>query len=643
MVLRPLILFLVLVFWANTPAFAAPASSSDARLDKRVHLELEKTTLGRAVDALARAAGARLTVARDVADEPVLLFAHDQPARTIMDQLAELLDYTWRRTGTAEQPGYELFQSQRAARAEAALRKQDEDEAIVRLRAALRRRVDLASLDPQGLLETAERLEARQDPRLPPASVHQEMAGPLWRALARFAAGLDSGQWQALMEDKSLYFSTKPTPGCQKMTAAVESSLREAVPTMFPPGSRPNFAEPDDAEAFARLDQKTRDQWASAAGYRLRVRLERSDDEAILNVRPSTLLPDNFEGVQRMNAPGLVVSSEEVARSAVLLEPAGPADADRNPFWQGTAGFEVKPLPHDPSRPNRPTTDSANRILARIARAYRLNLIADAYRHIPFNLPALKPMDSLTLAEAMRRYVSPIGIWRKNSDFVRARRRYWYRDRMAELPIPWLERWSTTLRKTGQLTVEDVGTTCVQLRDAQIENLEAALHDRGVDLGTTTQFELVRKVKIFRMYGLLTAPQREHLRRGGGLLYGEMPAPARQWLERALSEHQRDSEDPPPLASAPPARLSTPRLIRRGSGFCFAPDPALRSGETNHSIIGYGGDTELEKLLRKRNDPVAVVFRFEQGSGFLYWSFVIPPVGIVPMDDRGSVTAPPAK
>jgi hypothetical protein len=86
---------------AGVPAAGAsarqPILDQDARLDQRVTVRLKKSPLSAVVAALGEQAGVALKAASGVADEPVIVYATDQPAREVMHQIALLFRYRcWR-------------------------------------------------------------------------------------------------------------------------------------------------------------------------------------------------------------------------------------------------------------------------------------------------------------------------------------------------------------------------------------------------------------------------------------------------------------------------------------------------------------------------------------------------------------------
>jgi hypothetical protein len=76
-------------------------------LEKRVTYSETKIPLGELVARVAADTGVPLTAARDVADEPVAVVVTDFPARELLEQLADLLDYRWSRRTS----GVQVFRS----------------------------------------------------------------------------------------------------------------------------------------------------------------------------------------------------------------------------------------------------------------------------------------------------------------------------------------------------------------------------------------------------------------------------------------------------------------------------------------------------------------------------------------------------
>src|SRR5216684_4958777 len=70
-----------------------------AALEKPVTYTETKIPLGELVQKVAADTGVKLTAASAVADEPVAVVVKQMPARELLEQLADLLDYRWARRG----------------------------------------------------------------------------------------------------------------------------------------------------------------------------------------------------------------------------------------------------------------------------------------------------------------------------------------------------------------------------------------------------------------------------------------------------------------------------------------------------------------------------------------------------------------
>src|SRR5262249_23242756 len=99
-------------------------------LEKRVSYSETKIPLGELVATVAAGRGGRLTAAPAVADEPVAVAVQSLPARELLQQLADLLDYQWIRHTPSPTPNsqpptptYEIWQDLASKQREEALRR----------------------------------------------------------------------------------------------------------------------------------------------------------------------------------------------------------------------------------------------------------------------------------------------------------------------------------------------------------------------------------------------------------------------------------------------------------------------------------------------------------------------------------------
>jgi hypothetical protein len=92
--------------WAGEPQRSALEGVPG--LEKRVTYAETKIPLGELVEKIAADTGCPLTAARAVADEPVALAVTDFPARDLLQELADLFDYRWRRPSSAVRIAYSV-------------------------------------------------------------------------------------------------------------------------------------------------------------------------------------------------------------------------------------------------------------------------------------------------------------------------------------------------------------------------------------------------------------------------------------------------------------------------------------------------------------------------------------------------------
>ena len=79
-------------------------------LEKPITCSEFKIPLGELVERVAADTGVRLTAGRDVADEPVEVVVERMPAARLLEQLGDLLDYRWSRSGKQGSWRYEIHQ-----------------------------------------------------------------------------------------------------------------------------------------------------------------------------------------------------------------------------------------------------------------------------------------------------------------------------------------------------------------------------------------------------------------------------------------------------------------------------------------------------------------------------------------------------
>jgi hypothetical protein len=92
-------------------------------LERPVTFSETKIPLGELVQKVAAETGVELVAVREVADEPVVVVVNGLPARVLLVQLAQLLDYQWSRRGKEGAWRYEIWQDLASKQREEALRR----------------------------------------------------------------------------------------------------------------------------------------------------------------------------------------------------------------------------------------------------------------------------------------------------------------------------------------------------------------------------------------------------------------------------------------------------------------------------------------------------------------------------------------
>jgi hypothetical protein len=152
------------------------------------------------IERVAADTGAPLTAARDVADEPVTVVVKEMPARELLEQLADLLDYRWSKRGAgqadrlpggkdrqaASLPHYEIWQDLPSKQREEAPRQAALRNMEKRFQEELKRYVEVAALSP-------EKLQEFEKMPFPPAGELQNLSVSVQKFWARRTTNRQSG------------------------------------------------------------------------------------------------------------------------------------------------------------------------------------------------------------------------------------------------------------------------------------------------------------------------------------------------------------------------------------------------------------------------------------------------------------------
>lgn len=535
------------------PALASPATApappvarqrlldEDARLEKRVTLRHPRGPLSAVLAELSRQCGVSMRAVSEVADEPAILSVTDQKVGDVMHQVSTLFDYRWSRRGSPESGRYELYQDLRARQAEEALRGQRHARALAALRDSIQEQTRLARRPVEQLLGEAARLERQADQTADGMGADagralrlRELADPCRRALLQIALQLTPAQWGSLVSGESVHLSTLREPGAAPLPAPLAQALRDSSPSTLPPGARAGFVDGEDEAAFRAEEAKNADAWRRARGFCVSARLELTagapGSEAILFVTLSAVMPPEEEEPALLPSLVVVGHGPMTPDAREPSETAGKAD----PFYGRTARFQTAPA----RMAEGETNGSVEQLVAALSQSYAVNVIADGYWSEPSDLGLLPLGETLSLGEALERYLAPQSGWRREGEFLRLRRHGWYHRRPREVPERVLQPWIATLRRSGGFTLEETAALVASLRDEQLAPFAARLRALGfpIELRFDGADAVARRQRAaLRAYASVSTVQRQRLATGRALAFAELPPAALRWLQAALT------------------------------------------------------------------------------------------------------------
>lgn len=569
------VFFLWLAFCAAGvphPCFGAEAASRpDAALagvtalGRPITLSETKIPLGALVQKIAAQTGVRLVAHRDVAAEPVAVVVRRLPARELLTNLAELLDYRWRRLGKPGEWRYEIWQDAAGKRYEQALRRDLAAYARKRLAEEVDHLAALASL-------SQEQIEGEMEAPMPafpgasgPPTTEEAQArwqrythliqlwSPTQRSLARFLKRLSAEQWDLLRKKGVLNFSSKPHPGDFPLPVEASRDFGLSPPLAMP---AVYFQLTDSATQAKVREQEKKAQalWAAASGYDVMLQHD---------------IGKSFEryGVLTFHAgvDPLLPTEEPLAwarmgpESGTELRLSIRPDQFREPAARDTPGQDAIPagdpvlsteqvfrpvLRQKPDNPrNEIPKDWFLDLLPEIARIYGVNIISDAYgiSDATYGYVFDQP---ISLASLLQEMVAERYRWDRRGRLLRLRNRTWYLLRPREAPLRLLQRWVQTYTQRGALFLRDYAEMATALSDIQMEELTES--ERVTYLPAYEEFVLAYNRRgLLRLYASLTPRQRNALQRGRALSLRQLKPPQRERFRVAIREALSDLPHPP--------------------------------------------------------------------------------------------------
>jgi hypothetical protein len=566
-----------LPFPAALPADAPKRSPFEgvAALEKPITLSETKIPLGELVHKVAAETGVKLSATREVADEPVAVVVKELPARELLEQLADLLDYMWSKRGKDGEERYEIWQDLAAKQREEALRQAGVVAAWKQLQAEVGRvtamaRLPLPQIEAIQLASERRLDEAAKLPRDQPQAfvrspevqewndrlrIANIVSIPIPRAVAAALGRLSPRQWDTLRRDRRLVLSTQPQPG--------ELPLPEDAARMFRATSLPRRSpegiggSPDAVAAQREADRAWQANWEAATGYRMQIVLDDRnlvagrtvDLQATVSPLPAGApVPDVPLGWQMgVHLVGVAAAGDPEPTPEHLAEWV------KDPILGRAA--PVKPRPAAAER-SGPTTAGNRRsildLLPDLAQSYGAGFITDAYWHTPVVYGQTLEPEPAPLYRNLALLAGHAYRWDRRGSLVRLRSRAWYLERPREVPLRLVRRWAAIGERLGALPLDEYVAMATELRDPQLQDLSVLVRRGALPVGLNDIESVYRARHGLRLYAALTPPQLDALWAGQPLSLTATSGPQRSQFEAALAGivGDRDPGADPPFTMA---------------------------------------------------------------------------------------------
>lgn len=431
----------------------------DSRLDRKVHLAAKGIDFVALCRELQQQSGVSLQAASSISTDRVILFCRDRPLRAVMRALSQLFGLAWRRTGVEGAYRYEIGQERQGALLEEALRRRDDNAALLALDSEMQRYCRYLPLSPA----QAERAIAGAGPD--DRALLENLAGTGWAPIHLYFA-LPPAAMRALLAGHALSFSPRPTDGQWPLPQGIAQGALTGVQSAY-------------ADEMHREDGRSSvEHGPILAGMQLvRVELRLIDAK-----RGQAALEGKVVYTGQISNSGSGSSDVRYTHKRSILAVGNCQDP--TPFRGGSARsgraqdptllqkFRIQPESRSGQRkaagqeaPKRYAM--CEDVLEAVHKATRQDLLGDCFTR-PYaweqvtsaETPLGDALDSLAGTMQMR--------WRREEDWLQFRTIAFCHERLAEVPVPLLERWSDARRKQGSLGFEDL-LEIVQLSDAQLD------------------------------------------------------------------------------------------------------------------------------------------------------------------------------
>jgi beta-lactamase regulating signal transducer with metallopeptidase domain len=570
-----------------------PALEGVRELAKPVTYTETKIPLGELMAKMSADTGVKLAAAADVADEPVAVVVKDLRARGLLEQLAEMLDYQWARHGKEGAWRYEIGQDVAGKQREEKLREADWAEVDRRFQEELKRLLTAPELSPAEIRrledeeeEAGQKLRGFTNPALRDAflsspqererrrrqAVASWQSTPINRALKQFLKGVTPAQWEAMRQGDPIRFSTDPQPGELPLPEAIAQKLRSSEPSEYPAGRQIYPNNPDVDAEIRQREKQEQEEWGSATGYRVTLRLGPAPIPPGARTGPSLSLSvdaapfrggapvDPIEAAHReWPHIGINIGPIEAEQWGDENTPARAAALAQDPVLSARKPFKpvTKPQPAPGWGPDAIKVWRLSDLLPEVARTYGINLIGDAYWSAPIvSVPRLASPTPLPLYTLLDRMTAPRYHWERRGPLVRLRSRTWYFDRPREIPLRLVRRWVALEEQQGALPLEEYVRSLAPLRDDQLQGFWIASESAAFPPAISDLSGIYYSRHALHLYASLTPGQQQALWDGKTIPVADL-LPAQQALYlAAIREQARYQPEAPDLRSWSSGSLS---------------------------------------------------------------------------------------
>ncbi len=619
---------------ADVAALARPVTYSETKIP-----------LGELIQRVAADTGVKLTTSAEVVDEPVAVVVKEMPARELLEQLAEMLDYLWSQRGKPGEERFEIWQDVAAKQREEALRNASlaareqafrdavaayaelsrlSEAEITRLNADWKRRADDVRRLP---LE--EQPAAWQSPEMKRAahlrSAALMLTTPASRALAGFLDQLTPRQWEQLRADEQLVLSSSPQFTELPLPAAM---LRRLKATSYAPpiAIRGDPNSPGNDDRIRAEDEASGQEWKNAAGYQVTLNLALEQfvgtGRLVGSVRALPLRADGqFAPLDPEHAPWIFLLSDRTPEADLADDwerdrPRRERERATDPVFGSRQAFKPRaPVRGDDDGPGSGRGWQDRELLPEVARIYNVSIISDAYGEgNAIGVDALVSSAPLSLDALLERLFGDTHRWDRRERLIRLRDRQWPFARAREIPLRLVRHWRSLVEHDGALPLDEYLRMSRELRVAQLAGLRTLSQQPRFgpiqhEIGTFCD-----QWRLFQLYAALLPGQWQELSRMGKLPVRSLTAAQRPLLAavaRHINLHRSRPRDPRQvmesslmLSSNPVVRVVTGQERGVEVGEETAPTPPAGSppvaparhapGGRRFSVrnleLGFGGD-----------------------------------------------------